>query len=214
MSLDAELGRLVRRHVASLERDAGAVVPETDGNQALPVTATRQGQVGRSLFHGRTDSYADRDDTGPAHRNAPNSFGFRKQDRPSMGGYREETVFAPADEDGAIVTIDPAQAAMWWVDCAGSVTIQIADPEPIDGLDEYVEEPTQSELVTIFLVRFRGATVSWPADWQWSVEVRGGAIGSDNPFAGASEDAQIDVFTIMRVPNRGVFAFISGRKFS
>ncbi|MCK2055300.1 hypothetical protein [Methylobacterium sp. 37f] len=82
------------------------------------------------------------------------------------------------------------------------------------GLDEYAPEQKQAELITLTLVRFKGASVTWPADWKWSVEVRGGSIGSDNPFAAASADVQIHVFTIMRVPDRGVLAFIAGRRFA
>lgn len=213
-AMDADLGRIFRRYVSGLERDGGSAVPETIGNQATPIHDTAQDQVTGTLVHGRSDSYADRDDTGPAFRNAPNSMGWRDQDRCAFTGYRERIVFAPADTDGKVITLDPNRAASWWVDCAGSVTFQLADPEPVQGVDPSSDIALQAELLTVFVVRNKDKSITWPSDWKWSVEVRGGAIGSDNPFAGASADAQIDAFTIYRVPNRGVFAFVSGRKFA
>ncbi|MEE8629677.1 MULTISPECIES: hypothetical protein [Methylobacterium] len=210
-----ELARLMRRMMASQDRDAGSnTVPQTLGNQAIPYSDSADGEVSGRIEQGRSDTYADRDDRGPAYRGAPNDMAWRDQNRLSMGGYRERVEFAPADKDGAIVTLDPGRAATWWIDCAGSVTIQIADAEPVQGVDEYAPAAQQAELITIFVVRNKDKSITWPSDWKWSVEVRGGAIGSDNPFAAASADAQIDAFTVVRIPNRGTFAFVSGRKFA
>lgn len=214
MSQDAELARAFRRYMAGQDRAPGAVIPESTGSQAVPIHDGRRGDVDGRAMHGRTDTYPDRDDRGPAHRGSPNDYGHRRQDRLAMGGYREEMVFAPAEEEGAIVTLDTTRAAMWWVDAVGSVTIQILDPEPPEFLDEFVEEPKQAELITVWIVRNQGANIIWPADWMWSSEIRGGSIGSDNPFAGATSDAQIDCYTVMRIPDRGTFAFVGGRKFS
>ena len=208
-----EFTRAVRRFLSGIAESAGASAPESLGNQATPITDTSKGEVARSTRAGHSTTYADRDDTGPAYRGTPNDMAWRDQNRSTMGGYRETTVFAPAD-DKSTASVDPNRAAMWWIDCAGDVTVQLLDTEAVVGLDPYVPVPKQSELVTIWFTRAKGKTITWPSDWKWSVDVRGSAIGADNPFAASTQDAQVDVFTVMRIPDKGVFAFLAGRKMS
>lgn len=209
MAAEAELARAFRRFVAGISGDPSPGTPETLGNQATPVMSTGDNErpAGR-VEAGRSSTYADRDDTGPAYRNAPNFFGWCRQHGVEMQGMRESFLDLGAPAQGATVTLDPNVVSNFFLKPAGDVTLAFKAPEAAAA-----DAPATSYLygLKVWVLRVVGKKVTFPAGILWDSSVLdpdGDGLQSDS-LLGAATAAAWESYTFVVVPGIGTWGYVA-----
>lgn len=199
MTETVDLSREIQTLAAGQARPIGHRVQPTTGTQSPGVATSGDGAVQQLHPPARSD-LPDRDYRGPAMAGGAHDFAWRPQDRFEAKAYRETMAFVGADAVTGVATVDPNLCVNFWINSGGNIVIALAPFEAPD-FDDDEEAPTlvQSSLVTIYVQRNLGATLTWPGGIAWSADVRS-SMSSDNPFGPATGPGQIDVFTLQHVP--------------
>lgn len=135
-------------------------------------------------------------------------------DRAEVMAHREGMVAVGQVAAGGSVVIDPTIASNWFVEALGNVEVDVVLP----ALVAPVGAAGTGHLygLKVWVLRPIGAVVTFPGVL-WSQDVRnpdGDAATVDSLVGKAATFGGSDVYTLVVIPGRGTWGFLSGRGYS